>query len=154
MPGKTLLLFKYYQVLNIDRNLTLGVNNAAMLVTEIGSLSLMNLFVAVAVVLMMVDARFTGKSSCKEGRKAILKLTFPSSEHKCQYCCSVASWYCWGNVHFCDDCHTRQQKGDYVSKYEISRLPKCPGKNKCKLGIEHPPNGVPFTLGCSFCRNL
>lgn len=74
-------------------------------------------------------------------------------EHKCQFCCSVASWFCWGKTHFCDACHTRQQKGDYVSKYEKDKLPKCPGKNKCPLKVQHPPNGDPFCLGCAFCRN-
>ncbi|KAJ1492112.1 hypothetical protein T484DRAFT_3024011 [Baffinella frigidus] len=26
-------------------------------------------------------------------------------EYKCKFCCSVASWFCWGTTHFCDSCH-------------------------------------------------
>ena len=29
-------------------------------------------------------------------------------EWKCKFCCSVASWFCWGTTHFCDDCHRKQ----------------------------------------------
>mmetsp|Transcript_12763 Transcript_12763/g.50966 ORF Transcript_12763/g.50966 Transcript_12763/m.50966 type:complete len:819 (+) Transcript_12763:60-2516(+) len=74
-------------------------------------------------------------------------------EHKCQYCCAVATWYCWGKVHFCDACHTRQQKGDYISKYPREKLPVCPGKERCPLQLDHPPNGDPYCLGCVICRN-
>jgi len=95
------------------------------------------------------------------------------SEHKCQYCCSIASWYCWGKTHFCDSCHFRQQKGwrarytngvqitnknailgDYITKYAKDRHPKCPGKEACPLKIEHPPNGEPYVLGCAICKEL
>ena len=33
-------------------------------------------------------------------------------------------------------------------------IPKCPGKAKCPLKIEHPANGEEFPLGCSICRNM
>lgn len=72
-------------------------------------------------------------------------------EFKCRFCCSVATWFCWGNTHFCDPCHKRQNNGDYVSKKKTKDLPKCPGK-KCPLGINHPPNGTEFALGCGICR--
>eukprot|EP01095_Lingulamoeba_sp_RSL-Kostka_P009076 TRINITY_DN3106_c1_g1_i1.p1 TRINITY_DN3106_c1_g1~~TRINITY_DN3106_c1_g1_i1.p1 ORF type:complete len:449 (-),score=163.39 TRINITY_DN3106_c1_g1_i1:81-1427(-) len=75
-------------------------------------------------------------------------------EHKCQFCCAVATWFCWGKTHFCDSCHTKQQNGDYVTRYPKEKLPKCPGKKNCPLRIDHPPNGEPFTLGCVLCRNL
>ena len=29
-------------------------------------------------------------------------------EFKCKFCCGVANWYCWGNTHFCDECHRKQ----------------------------------------------
>jgi hypothetical protein len=32
------------------------------------------------------------------------------------------------------------------------QLPQCPGPAQCPLGIEHPPNGQEFVLGCSLCR--
>lgn len=25
--------------------------------------------------------------------------------YKCRYCCQPSSWSCWGNTHFCNDCH-------------------------------------------------
>ncbi len=36
----------------------------------------------------------------------------------------------------------------------LSRLPpQCPGKDKCPLGIAHPPNGFEeYLLGCSMCK--
>ena len=59
-----------------------------------------------------------------------------------------------GTTHFCDDCHNRQIKLDYVSKYTKDKLPKCPGKILCKLKIDHGENGEEFALGCTICRNL
>lgn len=42
--------------------------------------------------------------------------------------------------------------GDYVSKYTKDKLPKCPGKDKCPLKLEHKPNGDEAALGC--CKNI
>jgi hypothetical protein len=28
-------------------------------------------------------------------------------EFKCKFCCSIAQWFCWGNTHFCEECHKR-----------------------------------------------
>ena len=73
---------------------------------------------------------------------------------KCKYCCSVSQWFCWGTTHFCNDCHSRQCKGDYVSKYPIEKLPKCPGALKCALKVKHKPNGQECSLGCLLCQNI
>jgi hypothetical protein len=73
-------------------------------------------------------------------------------EFKCRFCCSVAQWFCWGNTHFCEDCHKKQQSGNYLTKKQKKDLPKCIG-NKCPLKIAHPPNGEEFSLGCAICRN-
>lgn len=71
---------------------------------------------------------------------------------KCKFCCKVASWFCWGNTHFCHGCHKRQEQGDYLNRKPISALPKCPGKLRCPLKIDHPPNGTEdFSLGCVVC---
>ena len=87
-----------------------------------------------------------GKTSCsRHGNEFI--------EYKCRFCCKIASWFCWGTTHFCEDCHARQCAGDYVSKYPLDKLPKC-NKNTCEVGGNHPPNGEEFALGCSLCRNL
>jgi hypothetical protein len=42
--------------------------------------------------------------------------------------------------------------GDYLTKKKREDLPKCDGKRKCPLGIDHPPNGTEFALGCALCR--
>ncbi len=75
-------------------------------------------------------------------------------EFKCRFCCSVAQWFCWGTTHFCESCHTRQCKGDYVSKLPKDKLPHCMGIDACPLKIKHPPNGEEYSLGCSICRNI
>eukprot|EP00474_Spongospora_subterranea_P000655 CRZ01113.1 hypothetical protein [Spongospora subterranea] len=64
-------------------------------------------------------------------------------EYKCHFCCKVAVWFCWGTTHFCDPCH-RFSKG--------ARIVKCPGPTVCPLGIDHPPNGREFSLGCAICN--
>ena len=72
-------------------------------------------------------------------------------EYKCKFCCKVASWFCWGTTHFCDDCHKRQVNCDYVSKYPKNKLPIC-NKSLCEAGGDHPPNGEEYALGCPECR--
>ena len=74
-------------------------------------------------------------------------------EFKCRFCCSVAQWFCWGNTHFCESCHSKQCRGDYVSKKTKEQLPKCSGAKSCPLKIYHPPNGEEYSLGCAICRN-
>jgi len=74
-------------------------------------------------------------------------------EWKCQFCCTISSWYCWGKTHFCNDCHTRQQKGDYLTKKPKSAIPMCPGLDKCPLGVAHP-HCEEYLLGCALCRNV
>ena len=73
-------------------------------------------------------------------------------EYKCKFCCKIASWFCWGTTHFCEDCHKRQCNNDYVSKIPKDKLPKC-NKATCEVGGNHPPNGEEYALGCSICRN-
>jgi hypothetical protein len=58
-------------------------------------------------------------------------------EYKCRFCCSVATWYCWGNTHFCDGCHA-----------EASTVQPKP----CTCGKPHPTNGKEHALGCSLCH--
>jgi E3 ubiquitin-protein ligase MYCBP2 len=75
-------------------------------------------------------------------------------EFKCKFCCTVATWYCWGSTHFCTTCHKRQEGGDYLTKRPLSDFPVCKGKATCPLGIDHPPNGTEdFALGCCLCRD-
>ena len=86
-----------------------------------------------------------GKTNCDKHGKDFI-------EYKCKFCCKIASWFCWGTTHFCEDCHKRQCNNDYVSKYPKDRLPKC-NPATCEVGGKHPPNGEEFALGCSICRN-
>ena len=90
-------------------------------------------------------SRVAGKTNCPKHGKDFI-------EYKCKFCCKIASWFCWGTTHFCEDCHKRQCNGDYVSKYSRDRLPRC-NKATCEVGGSHPPNGDEFALGCSICRN-
>jgi hypothetical protein len=86
-----------------------------------------------------------GKTVCdKHGAEAI--------EHKCKFCCSVASWFCWGTTHFCDDCHRKQGTPESMSKKQRHQLPTCTPKT-CPLGVAHPPNGEEYVLGCQICRS-
>lgn len=41
-----------------------------------------------------------GIKDCKEHGKDFI-------EFKCKFCCNVSQWFCWGNTHFCESCHTR-----------------------------------------------
>ena len=94
---------------------------------------------------MLTCKGVAGTTDCKIHGKDFI-------EYKCKFCCKIASWFCWGTTHFCEDCHARQCKGDYVSKYPKEKLPKCNHKT-CELRMKHPLNGEEFALGCSVCRN-
>jgi len=73
-------------------------------------------------------------------------------EYKCKFCCSVASWFCWGTTHFCNSCHDKQISGNHVTKKSYV-CPACLGPGKCPLKVPHPPNGTKeFLLGCGMCR--
>ena len=74
-------------------------------------------------------------------------------EYKCRYCCSVATFYCWGTTHFCEECHRRHNSGDYLTDKTLSELPQCKGPDTCPLKTAHLPNGKEFILGCSLCRS-
>jgi len=54
--------------------------------------------------------------------------------YKCRYCCSVASWYCWGNSHFCTGCH----KPGVWQKLAVFRS----GANKLKLNEYNQCEGI------------
>lgn len=56
-------------------------------------------------------------------------------EWKCRYCCKIAIWFCHGNTHYCDWCHSHIM--------EARRSPKkCTGKKEnCPLKVDHPKNG-------------
>ncbi|KXZ44551.1 hypothetical protein GPECTOR_65g169 [Gonium pectorale] len=70
-------------------------------------------------------------------------------EWKCRYCCSLASWFCFGTTHFCEPCHAvagTRMAGPF-DKGDTCRDPKCTLR-----GIKHPPPGQEACLGCGMCR--
>ncbi|MES1909680.1 MAG: hypothetical protein MHM6MM_002381 [Cercozoa sp. M6MM] len=71
---------------------------------------------------------------------------------KCRFCCSPATFFCWGTTHFCAKCHQRQENHDYMTTKSADELEQCGDAENCPLGVSHPPNGTEFSLGCSLCR--
>ncbi|KAG0585408.1 hypothetical protein KC19_2G009400 [Ceratodon purpureus] len=68
-------------------------------------------------------------------------------EFKCAYCCSPATYFCFGRTHFCDTCHNTRP--DMVKNLVV---PECLGPQRCPLRVPHLPNGQECCLGCSMCR--
>ena len=79
-------------------------------------------------------------------------------EYKCRYCCSIATYFCFGTTHFCSPCHDDVGRVTGIPKDE---LPSCPvgprampqDGDECPLRAKHPPTGEEFALGCGICRN-
>ncbi|EFJ48307.1 hypothetical protein VOLCADRAFT_60572, partial [Volvox carteri f. nagariensis] len=73
-------------------------------------------------------------------------------EWKCRYCCSLASWFCYGTTHMCDPCHKAAAYGLLPRPAVIGNGDTCKDP-KCRLeGIPHPPPGREACLGCGMCR--
>lgn len=74
--------------------------------------------------------------------------------YKCKFCCSVATFFCFGNTHFCQPCHDRWttmvDRSNYAMLAGEASLKGC-CKETCPLGIDHPPNGEEHLLGCRLC---
>ena len=79
-------------------------------------------------------------------------------EFKCRYCCSIATYFCFGTTHFCSPCHDDVGRVTGIPKDE---LPSCPvgpramplDGDECPLKAKHPPTGEEYALGCGVCRN-
>jgi E3 ubiquitin-protein ligase MYCBP2 len=84
--------------------------------------------------------------------KKCKKHGFEYMTFKCKFCCSPASWFCWGTTHFCTRCHDKQVKDKTWAKSGQHKM--CIGDGSCGLGIEHPPNPSEFPLGCSACKYM
>lgn len=88
----------------------------------------------------------TGESGCKKHGTEYI-------EFKCKFCCGIAAFFCFGTTHFCDPCHLRQERGDYLTRKPLNQLPQCEGGAQCPLKIsKHPKAGQEFALGCALCR--
>jgi len=95
----------------------------------------------------------TARKSGQFGSKNCSLHNADFTEYKCKFCCSVASFFCWGTTHFCESCHKKHNSGDYMNDKKAHQLQQCAGPAQCPLGIKHPPNGTEFILGCSLCRS-
>jgi len=74
--------------------------------------------------------------------------------YKCRFCCTVASYFCFGHTHFCESCHANafellQGSNQGYLKHEVAQ---CSGSDLCPLKIDHPPNGEEFAIGCAMCK--
>ena len=73
--------------------------------------------------------------------------------YKCRFCCSHASFFCWGETHFCEDCHRRQENEEYIDEKTPDELPQCSSRSDWPLGIAHPPNGTnDYAIKCLLCE--
>ncbi|GBG72873.1 hypothetical protein CBR_g12593 [Chara braunii] len=86
-------------------------------------------------------AMASGAEECKRGHGK------DYIQFKCRYCCSVATFFCWGTTHFCDNCHTTRP-----DRHKDRMPAPCPGLGSCPLGVPHPPQGLECYLGCALCR--
>ena len=74
--------------------------------------------------------------------------------YKCKFCCSPATWFWWGDTHFCDSWHDRQNEGEYLDEKGPEYFKQCSGRQDCPLSIEHPKNGTEeYALWCGLCHN-
>lgn len=66
---------------------------------------------------------------------------------KCRYCCNPSKIVCYGNVHFCEDCHDRNSKRSRGPRHEKLEGVPCCGDN-CNFpkpaGRERHLNGTSF----------
>ena len=67
-------------------------------------------------------------------------------QFKCRWCCSPAVFYCFGTTHFCERCHVTRPD------WKAHPPPKTCTRATCPLGVDHPPHGQEFCLGCALCR--
>lgn len=74
---------------------------------------------------------------------------------KCRFCCNVATWFCFGNTHYCDKCHETPYiycdgKGRLYAT--AANIKPCPGPESCPLGVKHPRHGVEYAFRCVLCE--
>lgn len=77
-------------------------------------------------------------------------------EFKCRFCCTTATFFCFGTTHFCKVCHDNHA---FVTALQPQQLPQCPAGPKatklagsdCPLHVSHARTGQEFILGCGLC---
>ncbi len=66
-----------------------------------------------------------GKCSSPAGGATTCPKHGPSGiQYKCRFCCSPATWFCWGTTRFCESCHKRQVQ-EYITRCTVLDLPQC-----------------------------
>lgn len=96
---------------------------------------------------------------------------------KCRYCCTPATYECFGYAHFCNNCHEfpaikelmnfdkpmvtgptpycKYEGNQYVNTKELWEYTPCKGcednGKSCPLGVAHARTGVEHCLGCTLC---
>ena len=88
-----------------------------------------------------LKASGAGQASCDKHAKSNI-------DWKCNFCCAVALFHCFGTTYFCKRCH---------DEYPNNKIRDCGGTN-CPLGLPHPPadkdyKKSTYALGCSICRS-
>lgn len=62
---------------------------------------------------------------------------------KCRFCCQIANWFCWGQTHFCDNCHNPSTWQSLVefrtgkNKKCVSQYSQCPSLSKEINRLKH-----------------
>lgn len=84
-----------------------------------------------------------GKNCSIHGADAII--------HKCKFCCSFATWFCFGTTHFCTPCHDKQSR---TPSYALKGpWPAC-DPAACPLKGDHPKVPSEHLVGCALCKNV
>mmetsp|Transcript_24731 Transcript_24731/g.38840 ORF Transcript_24731/g.38840 Transcript_24731/m.38840 type:complete len:435 (+) Transcript_24731:337-1641(+) len=69
-------------------------------------------------------------------------------EFKCRFCCKIATFFCFGTTHFCEDCHKKWVMGANSNPTQLVK--------PCTCKTPHAKNGVSrnseHCFGCSLCR--
>lgn len=78
--------------------------------------------------------------------------------YKCQFCCSIAVFFCFGKYHFCNTCHNNHGRLIGAQQSQMAKCPAGPGSvqlagSECPLRVNHAPTGETFSLGCGVCLN-
>mmetsp|Transcript_34107 Transcript_34107/g.76806 ORF Transcript_34107/g.76806 Transcript_34107/m.76806 type:complete len:373 (-) Transcript_34107:1026-2144(-) len=69
-------------------------------------------------------------------------------EYKCRFCCSIATFFCFGSTHFCESCHNAWIAGSNQRPNVLVKPCTCSekhAKNSSTASGEH-------CFGCSLCR--
>lgn len=71
--------------------------------------------------------------------------------YKCRFCCNQSSHFCFGDTHFCEECHLKQLSGINLKKLKPSEYEIC-NEEICFLNGKHPRNGKEYVIGCGLCK--